>query len=203
MINMKKTILMLFGLLFAFSVQAQDPILARIKATNSSVNSLESDVHNKLIKPNKETVRAGKLYYVKGDQFAAYFDSGDYLVINKNRMKIDIGLLHGKFKLGNNAAMRSLSNVFLYGFQGRCEELAKDHDYTIEAKKEGQTYKVVFSTKKKKLIGIGYQQITFKYNINNLLLQEITLVDYQGTCDIYSISNMKYNTKVGTDKFNI
>ena len=203
MSRMKKNFLLLFGLILAFSVHAQDPMLARIKVTNSSVNSLESDVYNKIIKSNKETIREGKLYYVKGDQFAAYFDSGDYMVINKNRMKIDIGLFHGKFKLGNDGALRSLSNVFLYGFQGRCEELAAEHDYNIESKKEGQTYKVVFSTKKKRLIGIGYQQITFKYNINSLLLQEITLVDYKGTRDIYSISNMKYNTKVGLEKFNI
>lgn len=52
-----------------------------------------------------------------------------------------------------------------------------------------------------KFLGIGYERVVFKYHTDNLLLKEITLLDYSGNVDTYIISNVKYDVAVDPNKF--
>jgi hypothetical protein len=64
-------------------------------------------------------------------------------------------------------------------------------------------HQVIFTTKKKILIGIGLKQAIFRYDINSLLLKEIVLIDYKGSIDTYTLENEKYNAKIKEGIFDI
>ena len=199
---MKKVIILLTAVLFALQMQAQDvALLNRIKAVNGKISSFEADLKNTLVKPKKTTTQEGTLYFVKPYEFAAVFTTGNYMIVNKEKTKMDIGLFHGTFKLKEGGMMCGLSRIFLYGFQGRCQDLANENGYNLTTKKEGDFYVVTGTIKKKKLIGIGYKQVVFKYFTDSLLLKEIVVYDYSGNKDSYVISNVKYDVPIDKKTF--
>ncbi len=196
---MKKILILLAAILFTLQMQAQDiALLNQIKAVNSKIKSIESDLSNTLIKPKKTSTQNGKLYFVSPNEFAAQFTTGNYMIVNEKKVKMDIGLFRGTFKLKAGGKMQSLSNIFLYGFQGRTQELADENDYSLTTKTENGYHIITGVCNKKTVLGLGYKQVVFKYHIDSLLLKEIVLFDYSGNKDTYTISNVKYN--VPTDK---
>lgn len=199
---MKKTIILLTAILFALQMQAQDvTLLNRIKDVNGKIKSFEADLNNTLVKPKKTTTQNGKLYFVKPNEFAALFTTGSYMIVNEKKIKMDIGIFHGSFKLKDGGRMQSLSNIFLYGFQGRTQDLANENDYSLSTKTEGGYHIITAVTKKKSLLGIGYKQIVFRYHEDSLLLKEILLYDYSGNKDSYVISNVKYDVAIDKKTF--
>ena len=199
---MKKVIIILATLVFALQMQAQDvDLLNRIKATNGKVKSFEADLSNTLAKPKKTTHQEGKLYFAAPKEFAALFSEDSYMIVNDKKIKMDIGLFHGTFKLKDGGMMQSLANIFLYGFQGRIQDLADENGYTLSTKTENGYHIVTGTINKKKLIGIGYKTVIFKYHTNSLLLKEIVLYDYSDVKDTYTISNVKYDVPVDKKTF--
>ena len=199
---MKKLFSFLAILFIATQLQAQDiTLLNNIRATNEKINSFEADLSNTIVKPKKTNTQEGKLYFLKPFEFAALFNTGKFMVVNKQKINMDIGLFHGKFKLKDGGMMQSLSNIFLYGFQGRIQDLANENGYNHSTKTENGYHVVTCVIKKKKLIGIGYRQVVFKYHTENLLLKEIVLYDYNDNVDTYTISNVKYNVPIDQKLF--
>ena len=199
---MKKTIILLTAILFAMQMQAQDAtLLNRIKEVNGKVKSFESDLANTMVKPKKTTSQNGKLYFAKPNEFSAKFTTGNYMIVNAQKIKMDIGMFHGTFKLKDGGMMQGLSRIFLYGFQGRIQDLANENGYTISTKTEGEYHIVTGTAKKKPLFGVGYKMVVFKYHTDNLLLKEIVLYDYSGNKDSYVISNVKYDIPVDKKTF--
>ena len=199
---MKKALILFTAILFAMQLQAQDvDLLNRIKASNSKVKSFEADLNNTLVKPKKTSHQDGKLYFVAPKEFAALFSEDSYMIVNETRIKMDMGLFHGTFKLKDGGMMQSLANIFLYGFQGRIQDLADENNYRLSTKTENGYHVVTGTINKKKLIGIGYKTVVFKYHTNNLLLKEIELYDYSDNKDTYTISNVKYDVSVDKKTF--
>ena len=199
---MKKVLIVFAAIVFALQMQAQDAaLLDQLKAANSKVKSFEADLANTLEKSKKTTSQQGKLYFAAPKEFAALFSEDSYMIVNEKKIKMDIGLFHGTFKLKDGGMMQSLSNIFLYGFQGRIQDLANENNYSLSTKTEGGYHIVTGTTNKKKLIGIGYKKIVFKYHTSNLMLKEIVLYDYNDTKDTYTISNVKYNVPVDKKTF--
>lgn len=199
---MKKALVLFVAFLFALQMQAQDvALLNRIKAVNGKISSFKADLSNTLVKPKKTTTQTGTLYFVKPCEFAAVFTTGNYMIVNEKKIKMDIGLFHGTFKLKDGGRMQSLSNIFLYGFQGRIQDLANENDFTLSTKTEGGFHIVTAVTKKKSLLGIGYKQVVFKYHTDSLLLKEIALYDYSDNKDSYIISNVKYDIPIDKKTF--
>ena len=178
-------------------MHAQDnALLEQILQVNSAIKSFESDLCETVLKSGERSERQGKLYFVKPGQFAAMFNDGKYMITNADRLKMDIGMFHGKFKLRKGGMMRSLSNIFLYGFQGRCKDLSEENNYALETKEVDQYQQVIFTNKKRSIIGIGYKQVIYKFEKDSLKLKEIYLVDNRGTINSYTISNVKYDVTV-------
>ena len=199
---MKKALILFTAILFAMQLQAQDvDLLNRIKASNSKVKSFEADLNNTLVKPKKTSHQDGKLYFVAPKEFAALFSEDSYMIVNETRIKMDMGLFHGTFKLKDGGMMQSLANIFLYGFQGRIQDLADENNYRLSTNTENGYHVVTGTINKKKLIGIGYKTVVFKYHTNNLLLKEIELYDYSDNKDTYTISNVKYDVSVDKKTF--
>ena len=199
---MKKVLLLLTVLLFSAQMQAQDiTLLNRIKTVNGKVKSFEADLDNTFVKSKKTTTQKGKLYFVHPYEFAAQFTTGNYMIVNEKKSKMDIGLFHGTFKLRDGGMIQSLSNIFLYGFQGRLQELADENNYNLTTKTENGFHIVTGTINKKKLIGVGYRQVIFKYHTGSLLLKEIVMYDYKGNKDTYTISNVKYDVPVDKKMF--
>ena len=198
-----KRIAILFAAFFlALQLNAQDVnLLNRIKATNGKIKSFEADLANTLVKPKKTTSQEGKLYFVKPHEFAAQFTTGKFMIVNESKINMNIGLFSGVYKLRDGGMMQSLANIFLYGFQGKIQDLADENNYSLATKTEGGFYVVTGTVKKKKLLGIGYERVVFKYHTDSLLLKEITLLDYSGNVDTYIISNVKYDGAVDPNKF--
>ena len=200
--DMKNYLIFIAALLLSFSIQAQDiTLLNRVKSTNGAIKSFDADLNNTLVKPKKTTSQSGKLYFVKPNEFAALFTTGKCMVVNQTKIKMNIGLFHGTFKLKDGGTMQSLSRIFLYGFQGRIEDLANENDYSVTTKTEGGLYHITATDNKKHVIGIGYKTIIFKYHTDSLLLKEIVLYDYSGNKDTYTVSNVKYNVPVDSKTF--
>ena len=183
-------------------MHAQDAtILDSIKNKNTAIESMESGIRKHLIKKDTTLETDGTFHFVSPDNLAALFDNGTYMIISEGRMNIHIGLFHGKFKLSRNKTMRSLSTIFLYGFQGRCQELADENDYTLATEKEGDCHKITLTNPKRNFWGIGYRQIVLKYATSDLLLNEIILYDFKGNVDTYTLSNQNCNASVDMNKF--
>ena len=199
---MKKLLILFTAFLLSLPMQAQNiDLLNRIKATNGKVKSFEADLSNTLVKAKKTTSQKGKLYFVKPNEFAALFTTGRYMIVNEKKLNMNIGLFHGTFKLKDGGMMQSLSNIFLYGFQGRIQELADENDYSLTTKTENGYHIITGTINKKKLIGVGYKTVIFKYHTDSLLLKEIVLYDYSGDKDTYTISNFKYDVPVDRKTF--
>ena len=188
--------------LFAIQVQAQDMnLINRIKVANGQVKSFEADLSNTMVKPKKTISQNGKVYFVSPHYFSAQFTTGKYMIANENKIKMDIGRFRGTFRLRDGGIMQSLTNIFLYAFQGRVQELANDNNYNIATSTEGNYYVITETAKRKKIIGIGYKKAVFKYNKDDLLLKEIVLYDYSDNVDTYTVSNVKYNVTINTSIF--
>ena len=199
---MKKILTVMSILLLAIQMQAQDAaLLDRIKTANSQVKSFEADLTNTLVKPKKSTTQEGSLSYVAPKEFAALFSEDSYMIVNEKKIKMDIGIFHGTFRLRDGGRMQSLTNIFLYGFQGRIQDLANENNYSLTTKTEGGYHILTGTTNKKRLIGIGYKQVVFKYQVNDLMLKEIVLLDYSDNKDTYTVSNVKYNVAIDKKKF--
>lgn len=189
-------------MLLAMQMQAQDvALLNRIKEVNGKVKSFESDLENTLVKPKKTTTQKGKLYFVSPYEFNATFTTGNYMIVNEKKIKMDIGMFHGTFKLKDGGMMQGLSHIFLYGFQGRIQDLAKENGYTLSTKTEGGYHVVTGVTDKKPLLGVGYKRVVFKYHTDSLLLKEIVVYDFNDNKDSYVISNVKYNVAIDKQTF--
>ena len=199
---MKKTLILILFCLSAFLLQAQNlELLNSIKATNGKIKSFEADLSNTLVKPKKTSSQEGKLYFVAPKEFAALFVTDKYMIVNEKKINMDIGLFNGTFRLRDGGMMQSLSNIFLYGFQGRIQDLADENGYSLTTQTEGDYHIVTGTIKKKKLIGIGYKKVVFKYHTDSLLLKEIVLYDFSDNEDTYTISNVKYDVKVDPKTF--
>ena len=200
---MKQLITLITCFVLALQVCAQDvDLVNRIKTTNSKIKSFDADLKNTIIKPKKTSSQEGKLYFVSPNEFAALFTTGKYMIVNAERINIEIGLFSGVYRLRDGGIMRSLSNIFLYGFQGRIQQLADENGYSVTTDSKNGYHIVTCTIKKKKrLIGIGYKQVVFKYHTDSLLLKEIILFDYKGNMDIYTISNVQYDVAVNPNTF--
>ena len=198
---MKKVLAIMAFILIAIQLQAQDlDLLNRIKAINGQVKTFEASLTNTLIKSKKTTSQQGKLYFVAPNEFAATFDN-EYMIVNENKINMDMGMFDGTYRLRDGGILKSLCHVFLYGFQGRLQDLADENGYSLSTKTENGYHIVTGTIIRKKLIGIGYKQVVFKYHADSLLLKEIVLCDYSGNLDIYSINSVKYDVAVDKEKF--
>ena len=192
---------MAFGLL-AMQLHAQDvSLLNSIKDVNGRIRTFEADLANTLVKPKKTTSQNGTLNFISPNEFSALFTTGKYMIVNETKIKMNIGLFDGTYKLRDGGIMRSLSNIFLYGFQGRIQQLADENGYSLSTETKDGYHVVTGTIKKKKLIGIGYKTVIFKYHTDSLLLKEIVLCDYSGNVDTYTISNVKYDVVVDRGMF--
>ena len=201
---MKRILIFFAAVAFALQLNAQDlDLLNRIKATNGKIKSFEADLANTMVKPDKTTKQEGKLYFVKPNEFAAQFTTDKYMIVNEKKIKMDIGMFHGTFRLRDGGMMQSLANIFLYGFQGMVQQLANENGYSLTTETKDGFYIVTGTVKKKKLFGIGYEHVIFKYHTDSLLLKEIVLIDYSGNVDTYTISNLKYDVPVDLNRFEI
>lgn len=199
---MKKILILFATILVVLQLQAQDvDLLNRIKANNGKIKSFEADLNNTMVKPKKTTSQEGKLYFVKPHEFAAQFNTGKYMIVNENKINMEIGIFSGTYRLRDGGMMQSLANIFLYGFQGKTQDLADENGYTLTTETKDGYHIVTETVKRKKLIGIGYKQVVFKYHTDSLLLKEIVLFDYSGNMDTYTISNVKYDVAVDPNMF--
>ena len=199
-----KAVLVLFTtVLFAIQMQAQDfTLLDSIKSANAKITTVEANIHNHTKKTDKTIEKDGAFYYSFSDKFSAVFENDSYMIVNGNYIKVDIGMFHGSFRMWNGP-IRSLTRAFLYALQGRCQDLADENNFSLRMESDNNFHHVIFTTKKKILIGIGLKQAIFRYDINSLLLKEIVLIDYKGSIDTYTLENEKYNTKIEESIFDI
>lgn len=195
---MKKGLVIFSFLLFVLQMQAQDIIqlLSGIKAANSEITSIESEVTKTLLKSNKTITQEGKLYYVSPNEFSAQFTTGEYMIVNEKKIKIDIGIFHGTYKLREGSKIESLSNIFLYAFQGRIQDLMDENNFDMTTESEDGYYIITGTNKKKKILGIGYKKAVFKFQAESLHVEEIDLYDYKGNVDTFRMSDIKYNVPI-------
>ena len=200
--RMKKALTLFTIVLFTLQLQAQDQtIIERIQAEGTAITTFEGHVLKELRKKDTLLIQNGSMHYIAPDKVAALFEDDNYMIINGNRMSIDIGIFHGRFKLSRNKLMRSISLIFLYGIQGRCNDFIEESNYDMEISNEDGFYIIQFNAKKKHFLGLGYRCIIFKYDENDLRIREIVLIDYNNYIDTFTISNQTYGITINEDTF--
>ena len=187
---MKKQLTTLIVMLIALQMQGQQTLLDSIRAKGTSITSFEAKLTKTLTKPEKTETLDGTLHYAAPDKMAALFTSGNHMIINGNRMKINIGIFHGKYRLGRNKMMRSVSHIFLYGIQGRCKDFEEESGYTMRISQKGEATIVQFTTRRKHFLGLGYRLVSFHYDANDLTIKEI-------------IPNTRFDIPVNLDRFQL
>ena len=199
--TMKKHLFIIALMLISIGLHAQDhALLEQIRQVNSAAKSFESDLHETVVSSDSRDEYDGKLYFFKPDKFTALLSTDRYLICNADHLNINFGLFHGKFKL-RRGMLRSLCNIFLYGFQGRCQDLAEENDFNLSIQEIGQFQQVTLTNKKRILLGLGYKKVVLKFEKESLKLKEISLTDNKDTVNTYTISNVKYNVKVEPSLF--
>ena len=203
--DMKKVFIILIVTLISLPTLGQiSDILDAIEAKGSGVVSFESHVTRHNEKADVTTsIEEGILYYVRPDKIASYFDNGDYMVVNGNHMKIDIGIFHGRFKLSRNKLMRSISRIYLYAAQGLCRKFAEEGNYDMKINKEQDYFIVQCTSQKKHLLGLGYQQISFYYGQNDLLIKKIVLIDNNNIIETFTLSDIHCDISIDESKFEL
>ena len=199
---MKKALAFLVFFLIATQMPAQDIVLLnRIKAANGKIQSFEADVKNTMVKPKTTRTQEGKLYFVSPKEFAALFSDGSCMIGNEKKIKMDIGRLHGTFKLKDGGMMRSISDIFLYAFQGRVEDLFNENGYNFTTKTEDGLHIITGTIFRRNFFGLGYKKVIVKYQTSDLLFKKIVLYDYSGNEDTYTLSNVKYDVEIDENTF--
>ena len=176
-------------------------LLSRIKAANGAIKTFEADLDEIMVKPKKTITREGMIYFVSPKEFAALFSDGSYMIVNEKKIKMDIGSLHGTFKLRDGGMMQSIGNIFLYAFQGRVEDLFNENEFNYTTKTEDRLHIITGTITRKNFFGLGYKKVVIKYQTDDLLFKEIVLYDYSGNKDTYTISNVKYDVPVDKKTF--
>ena len=199
---MKKAFIVITAFLLSMHLYGQDiAMLSRIKAANGTIKTFEADLYETMVKPKTTINREGKLYFVSPKEFAALFSDGSCMIGNKEKIKMDIGRLHGTFKLKDGGMMRSISNIFLYAFQGRVEDLFNENGYNFTTKTEDSLHIITGTIIRKNFFGLGYKKVVVKYQTSDLLFKEIVLYDYSGNEDTYTLSNVKYDVEIDENTF--
>ena len=199
-----KKLLIIVTFLLSVQLQAQDTLLLqRIKMANMEVHTFQSQITRHLVTSEDVTDRNGEIHFMTPDKLYAEFDNGTYLTISENRIKLDIGFFHGTFRLRKKGLMRSFANLFLYAFQGRCQDLAEENNYFIETQSDEHFNIVTLTTKKKSFLGLGYKKAVFHFGLDDLLIKELILTDYSDTQDTYRLIAPVINGEVDKNKFNL
>lgn len=184
-------------------VDAQDAlVLQRILEASHGIENVKSDLHQSRNKKGEVNERDGVFYYSATDKFAALLDDGQYMVINGDYANMDIGVFHEKVKM-RRGPIRSLSQVFLYAFQGRCAELAENNNFNLDIKTTKKFHVITMTTKKKLLIGFGLRQVVLKFSISDMLVKEISITDYRGTTNTFTLLRPQYNVSFDPSVFDI
>ena len=199
-----KKLLIIVTFLLSVQLQAQDTLLLqRIKMANMEVHTFQSQITRHLVTSEDVTDRNGEIHFMTPDKLYAEFDNGTYLTISENRIKLDIGFFHGTFRLRKKGLMRSFANLFLYAFQGRCQDLAEENNYFIETQSDEHFNIVTLTTKKKSFLGLGYKKAVFHFGLDDLLIKELILTDYSDTQDTYRLIAPVINGEVDKNKFSL
>lgn len=199
---MKRFVTLIACFLLALQVSAQDiDLLNRIQSINGQIKSFEAELVNTEIKSHKIVSQNGKLFFLAPQKFAALFTADNYMIVNPTHIKMDMGRFSGIYRLRDGGILQSLSNIFLYGFRGSVQQLADENGYSLTTETKDGYHVITGTIKKKKLVGIGYKQVVFKYNVDTLLLKEIRLRDYRGNWDVYTIDNVQYDIAVDHKNF--
>lgn len=200
-----KRLLILVTLLISVQLQAQDPVLLqRIKEANAADHTFQSRISRHLVSSSgKVTDRDGEIHFATPDKLCCEFDNGTYMIINDNRIKLDIGFFHGTFRLRRKGLMRSFANLFLYAFQGRCQDLADENNYFIETQSDDQFHNVILTTKKRHFLGLGYKKVIFHFGLDDLLIKELVLTDYTDTEDAYRLMDPTINGTLDEAQFDL
>ena len=98
-------------------------------------------------------------------------------------------------------AMISTSDEIFTRIIADCQKIADENGYNLTTHTEDGCHIITATIIKRKLFGIGYKTVVFKYHADSLLLKEIVLYDYSDNQDTYFISNVICDVPIDKGKF--
>lgn len=203
---MKKVLFILIAWLCTINVQAQQDslVLMQIEATGTSIHSMECRLRNTMKRPNKqEEEKVGDLKYLTTNFIDAHFSEDEYIIMNGNKMKIHLGIFNGTFRTDRNPLIKPISRMLVCAINGQCLKIAEENDYDLALSEDSESYNVTLTTRKKKLLGIGYRRAVFSYGKDNFRLKSILLIDYKDNHDLYSFENQVFDKDIDKSAFKL
>ena len=203
-----KRITLILLCLISVSAWAQDQIdsialkqkhlLDTIAYTNGQIKTTEGlfsetqQLHSGKIKKSN-----GNVYYSVPNLLSMHFTNNDKIVLSGDKIYFDHGMFHGTYS-NRHKLMRGIKSILLYAFQGKCQQLADECNFDISVKEEKNEYVVTLTSKKKVLL--GFNRIVLHYSAN-FKLKKFEYTASNGDHSIYSLTNLKYDTKLNKDVF--
>ena len=113
------------------------------------------------------------------------YSDGDYFFTDNVKMQKTHGNARQVFDLGKNLMMRGLSHTLIYAFQGNLQALAQEQDAVIEAVKDGKTYTVTLTAKKKTPKGLA--KVVAVYRASDGAIISMRLDECTGASTFYTL----------------
>lgn len=202
---MKKALFIIIAWFCVTSINAQqDSIIFRqIEEAGKSIQSMECHLRNTMTRPYEQVEKEGNIKYLAANQIAANFDGGEYVLMSGNKMKIKLGIFNNTFRTDRNPLIKPISRMLVNAISGQCRTIAEENNYNISLTEDTQSYLVTLTTKKKKLLGIGYKQAVFEYRKDNMRLKSILLIDYKDNHDLYSFEEQVFDQPIDENAFKL
>ncbi len=189
----------------AFAAGQEDEMLDKIQNANTSFTTLQA--HFTQVKTLAATGRQinydGTLYFTSPDKMSMPYTTPetDCFIINGQQLYMVRDGREGLYDTKKNALMRNLSVTLCACVMGQVRDLAQENDADILLNQEQDGYRVTLIARNKGTR--GYSRIILLYGKKNLALKKMELVEFNGTSNIYEMSDIKLNVAVDESVYSI
>lgn len=201
---MKQILIIAASLLaLALPVRADDAaILLKIEKANVDVTSIEANFTHKFTKGKKTSDFAGTCYFRSPGSLAmAYTVDTEALIISSGRLYIRRDKKVTKGDAAHNGQIRSLTTTLINCIKGRILTVAEDNNADWTLMEAGGNYVVTLTARKK--ASKGYSKITLKYSKSDCIITGLSLEEFSGAVNTYTLSSIRTAVSIPDAVFNI
>jgi len=177
------SILLFLASLFCFADDSEE-ILSKIEKANHGATKMKF-IEVKTTASKTQTTQEGELQFKPDNYLSMNYVNGDLFLIDGDMMTIKKNGQEKKFDTTKNVMMKGLSHVLLYAFLGTPSKIGPEQGADVSAQKDGDTYKVSITAKKKQ--ARGYSCIIIRYSVKDCSIYDMQMDEMTGASTLYSI----------------
>lgn len=193
-------------MLLPFSANAQQNTFRQefeceLKSKDADISSIQCDFIQirELSILSNVVKKEGVFYFQQPGNILLSFHDGDYIKMTTSWFEMKTGQHINKTKVSTNPMLKSLSSILSACIAGDVESMTKGFSSNVE-KKENEWY-VTMKPKRGKAVS-KISQIVLRFDIKDMSLNSLKMVEKSGDYTMYSFLNKKFNVAINNDLFN-